>query len=78
MPHRRRMGKWCLHSAVFLTSKLFKILWRLLLYDSHVNDQCLLIFLFSGYFIAGAPRGLGDLGKRAIYFQGAGEHCLLF
>ena len=25
----------------------------------------------------GAPRGFGDLGRRAIYFQGAGEHCLL-
>ena len=23
----------------------------------------------------GAPRGFGDLGRRAIYFQGAGEHC---
>ena len=22
-----------------------------------------------------APRGFGDLGRRAIYFQGAGEHC---
>ena len=21
-----------------------------------------------------APRGFGDLGRRAIYFQGAGEH----
>ena len=27
-------------------------------------------FLFGIY---GAPRGLGDLGRRAIYFQGAGE-----
>ena len=26
----------------------------------------------------GPPRGFGDLGRRAIYFQGAGEHCLLF
>ena len=26
----------------------------------------------------GAPRGFGELGRRAIYFQGAGEHCLLF
>ena len=25
--------------------------------------------------IDGAPRGLGDLGRMAIYFQGAGEHC---
>ena len=25
-----------------------------------------------------APRGLGDLGRRAIYFQGAGEHWQLF
>ena len=24
--------------------------------------------------IIGAPRGFGDLGRRAIYFQGAGEH----
>ena len=23
----------------------------------------------------GAPRGFGDLGRRAIYIQGAGEHC---
>ena len=23
----------------------------------------------------GPPRGFGDLGRRAIYFQGAGEHC---
>ena len=22
-----------------------------------------------------APRGFGDLGRRAIYLQGAGEHC---
>ena len=22
----------------------------------------------------GAPRGFGDLGRMAIYFQGAGEH----
>ena len=26
----------------------------------------------------GPPRGLGDLGRMAIYFQGAGEHWLLF
>ena len=26
----------------------------------------------------GPSRGFGDLGRRAIYFQGAGEHCLLF
>ena len=26
----------------------------------------------------GPPRGFADLGRRAIYFQGAGEHCLLF
>ena len=25
--------------------------------------------------LEGAPRGFGDLGRRAIYFQGAGEHC---
>ena len=25
-----------------------------------------------------APRDFGDLGRRAIYFQGAGEYCLLF
>ena len=24
--------------------------------------------------ICGAPRGLGDLGRMAFYFQGAGEH----
>ena len=24
--------------------------------------------------IIGAPRGFGDLGRMAIYFQGAGEH----
>ena len=24
--------------------------------------------------ILGPPRGLGDLGRMAIYFQGAGEH----
>ena len=23
----------------------------------------------------GPHRGFGDLGRRAIYFQGAGEHC---
>ena len=23
----------------------------------------------------GAPRGFGDLGRRAIQFQGAGEQC---
>ena len=23
----------------------------------------------------GPPRGFGDLGRKAIYFQGAGEHC---
>ena len=23
---------------------------------------------------SGVPRGLGDLGRMAIYFQGAGEH----
>ena len=23
---------------------------------------------------SGAPRGLGDLGRMAVYFQGAGEH----
>ena len=28
--------------------------------------------------IVGALRGLRDLGRRAIYFQGAGEHWLLF
>ena len=27
------------------------------------------------YHIIGAPRGFGDLGRRAIYFQGAGKHC---
>ena len=25
-----------------------------------------------------APRGFGDLGRRAIYFQGSREHWLLF
>ena len=25
-----------------------------------------------------APRGFGDLGRMAIYFQGAGEHWSLF
>ena len=25
--------------------------------------------------LSGPPRGFGDLGRRAIYFQGAGEHC---
>ena len=25
--------------------------------------------------IVGPPRGFGDLGRRAVYFQGAGEHC---
>ena len=24
---------------------------------------------------SGAPRGLGDLGRMAIYLQGAGDHC---
>ena len=27
------------------------------------------------YDTTGPPRGFGDLGRRAIYFQGAGEHC---
>ena len=27
------------------------------------------------YTSMGTPRGFGDLGRRAIYFQGAGEHC---
>ena len=35
------------------------------------TSLCLVISLPTG----GAPRGLGDLGRRAIYFQGAGEHC---
>ena len=26
------------------------------------------------HLISGAPRGFGDLGRMAIYFQGAGEH----
>ena len=26
----------------------------------------------------GHPRGFGDLGRMAIYFQGAGEHWYLF
>ena len=25
--------------------------------------------------LIGVPRGFGDLGRMAIYFQGAGEHC---
>ena len=25
-------------------------------------------------YTIGAPRGFGDLGRMAIYFQGAGEH----
>ena len=36
------------------------------------------IALFSYYSTKGAPmgpRGFGDLGRRAIYFQGAREHC---
>ena len=28
--------------------------------------------------IIGVPRGFGDLGRRAIYFQGTGEHWLIF
>ena len=28
--------------------------------------------------LLGPPRGFGDLGRMAIYFQGAGEHWLLF
>ena len=35
--------------------------------QSHIHDF--------GPGRAGAPRGFGDLGRRAIYFQGAGEHC---
>ena len=27
---------------------------------------------------SGAPRDFGDLGRMAIYFQGAGEHWELF
>ena len=27
---------------------------------------------------SGAPRGFGDLGRMAIYFQGAGEHRFYF
>ena len=29
----------------------------------------------NGIIFMGPPRGFGDLGRRAIYFQGAGEHC---
>ena len=25
--------------------------------------------------LVGPPRGFGDLGRKAIYFQGAREHC---
>ena len=28
--------------------------------------------------IGGAPRGFGDLGRMAIYFQGSREHCTYF
>ena len=31
----------------------------------------------SGPLIIGAPRGFGDLGRMAIYFQGAGEQSWL-
>ena len=37
------------------------------------RKNVVLIFT-SGMGNYGAPRGFGDLGKMAIYFQGAGEH----
>ena len=37
--------------------------------DSFTESLC------ESHPILGPPRGFGDLGRRAIYFQGAGEHC---
>ena len=39
-----------------------------LLQNSYIAGPDCILFL-------GAPRGLGELGRRAINFQGAGEHC---
>ena len=32
---------------------------------------------FTGPYILGAPRGFGDLGRMAIYFQGAGGELVI-
>ena len=29
------------------------------------------------FYRSGAPRGFGDLGRKAIYFQGAGENLVI-
>ena len=44
-------------------SKLPTIYWLLKLYKRHYKSR-----------IIGAPRGFGDLGRMAIYFQEAEEH----
>ena len=39
------------------------------------NDDTFTVHSFSKIRIrSGAPRGFGNLGRMAIYFQGAGEH----
>ena len=34
-----------------------------------------LLLALSIHIEGGYPRGFGDLGRKSIYFQGAGEHC---
>ena len=41
---------------------------------TYLPGEGLSIWRFTSKLL-GAPRGFGDLGRRAIYFQGAGEHC---
>ena len=61
---------------IYALSCLFLVYFRLVLFIY----IALLLFVLKIQvclfcFINGAPGGLGDLGRRAIYFQGAGEHC---
>ena len=40
-----------------------------------VGDEHARSLVLELVYIIGPPRGFGDLGRKAIYFQGAGEHC---
>ena len=46
-----------------------------LLIFSNISNNIDTISKFTVELKVGPPRGFGDLGRRAIYFQGAGEHC---
>ena len=46
------------------------------LLSEHIKFINIVLNSFMMHFpLLGPPRGFGDLGRRAIYFQGAGEHC---